>query len=114
MFGNDALVDELRNQLTLAEARYDALLEKYHALRTAGANAAPTGLPLQSRSMKPADEAIELVCARFPQWPQLRRQLQRHVMKERMLPGYDDEAELKIAESVKNWRDPDSDEEGVA
>lgn len=113
MFGNDALVDELRNQLALAEARYQTLLDRYHALRTAGANAVPAGLPAVLQR-KPADEAIETVVARFHGHSGLRRQLQRFVLRERSLEGYDATREQDIADAVLNWRDPDADEDDAA
>jgi hypothetical protein len=90
-------------------ARYDDLLEKYHALRVSGANAPQSvGLPPAQRPAKPADEAIETVVARFGGNSRLRRQLQKYVYTERMKPDADED---KIAESVLVWRDPEDDED---
>lgn len=111
MFSDAALRETIAAQqatIAMLERQYDKLFDAYSALRVSGANAAPAGLPQAVRSMKPADEAIETVIARFPQWPGLRRQLQRFVLRERSLDGSDED---QIADRVLNWRDPEPDED---
>ena len=99
--------------IALLEKQYDKLFDAYHALRTAGANAVAAGLPAVLQR-KPADEAIETVVARFHGHSGLRRQLQRFVLRERSLEGYDATREQDSADAVLNWRDPDTDEDDAA
>lgn len=96
-------------QHNLAEMRkqYDALLDKYHALRAAGANPTSHALPPAPRPAKPADEAIESVVERFGGNAKLRRRLQKYVNLERQKPDADEE---RIAENVLHWRDPESED----
>ena len=95
-------VDFYRAALALKDTRYDALLAKYEvALNPAVARPA-----LVAPTRKPADEAIDTVVDRFGGSSRLRRQLQRYVLAERSLEGFD---ESQIADRVLNWRDSDED-----
>ena len=61
------------------------------------------------RPSKPADEAIEEMVAKFGGSGRLRRQLQKHVLKQRSMNVDED----RIAHQVLNWSDPDSDEDAA-
>lgn len=97
--------------IALLEKQYDKLFDAYHGLRTSGANAQPAGLAPVKRSLLPADLAIEDVCEAKGNPIGLRKILQRFVNLERQKPNYDDAAERAVADRVRNWRDPDSDED---
>lgn len=108
-FGKCDSCATLRGQVVALETMYGDLLEKYHALRVAGANPEQErrGLAPVSRSLKPADEAIETIVARFGNNPLLRKRLQRYVNLQRQRNVED----ATIAESVLHWSDPDAEEE---
>lgn len=99
--------DTLREMLHASEKRNTDLMEKYHALRTLGANAASVGLPPASRSKAEADQAIEQMVEKYPHFRGLRRRLQQFVHAERQKPNAD---EAKIATMVVDW--PTDDEDG--
>lgn len=88
-----------------AEARHDALLEKYHELRAAGHDAGPKPLPAKQKPDSPSDLAIEDVVSRFGGNPRLRRILLTYQRKQR-LAGQDEDG---IADRIRNWTDPDAD-----
>lgn len=84
--------ETLREMLDAANTRYDRLMTNYHDLRVTGANATPTGLPIRTRELKPADQAIEDMVERYPHFVGLRKKLQRLVNIERQKPNADEEA----------------------
>jgi hypothetical protein len=98
--------DTLRGMLEAERQRYDTLMQNYHALRVNGANTQPLGLPVATRPAKVADQAIEVVCEKYPHFIGLRKRLQRFVNMERQRPDADEE---KIAKMVIEWP---TDEEG--
>lgn len=98
--------EDLRKDAAAERARHDALLEKYHALRAAGASPPPPALTPAPRPSQPSDLAIEEVVERFGGSARLRRRLQKEQGK--MRAGGDDEA--TIAHAIKHWRDPEDDE----
>lgn len=99
--------ETLREMLDAAHARYDVLMGNYHALRVGGANAQPIGLPIATRPAKPADQAIEAMCEKYPHFIGLRKQLQRFVNLERQKPNADEE---RIAKEVQDWQSDTEDD----
>jgi hypothetical protein len=110
--GNEGALRETiaAQQATIAmlERQYDKLFDAYTALRVAGANPTPAGLAPMQRSQKAGDIAIDDVCEAKGNPIGLRRILQRFVNIERQKPDADEAA---IADMVRHWRDPDSDED---
>lgn len=97
-----------QNERERTQERYDALLEKYHALRVVGANPNDAkGLAPASRPSLPADLAIETIVERFNGNVALRRRLQRFVNLERQKPNADEE---RIAHAVLHWSSEEDEE----
>jgi hypothetical protein len=96
------LIDENTADTKYHRARYDALLEKYHALKVIGASepAAPAK-PLQ-RS-KP-DPVAEVIADRAGPNGRLRSQLTLFAASERR----NGTPELEIAKSILHWQDDTS------
>jgi hypothetical protein len=86
-------------------ARYDKLMDAFVALRVSGANATAPLAPAKRPSL-PADIAIEDVVEARGMGSVGRRLLQRFVNMERQ-KQVDEEA---IADRVRNWTDPDTDD----
>lgn len=93
-----------------ANARYDVLSERYHALRVSGANAVPVGMEAAPVPTLASDLAIEDVVSKYGNNPRLRRVLQRFQAEQRR----QNTDEGKIADRITNWRDPDEDQENAA
>ncbi len=89
-----------------ARTDFNALLEKYHELRTAGAVIPAQGLKPEVMPSSPSDRAIEQVVERFGGNPRLRRKLQQFQADARRR----DADEGEIADNILNWRDPDQED----
>lgn len=94
----------LREMLDHERKRYDTIVDAYRELRVQGANPHAVGLPVASRQLKPADEAIERMVERYPHFRGLRQRLQRFVNLERQKPNAD---EAKLATMVTEWQTSD-------
>lgn len=100
----DAIADanSARHALDVERARFDALLEKYHALKLAGAGepvTAPT--PLERTKPSAVDEVIGSVAGSNSR---LRKQLKDYVVQQRFA-GSDDK---EIAHALLNWDEDDA------
>ena len=89
-------------QRDAAQARYDALLEKYHALKLAGAaEPAPAPAPLPRTKATAVDEVIGAVAGSNSR---LRKQLKDFAVAQRFA-GSD---EQEIAHALLNWQEDDA------
>ena len=102
MFVTRAVYEDAIRQRDAALARYDALLEKYHALRLAGqAVPEPAPAPLPERERDPIADVIGVVAGSNAT---LRRQLVAHARRKRA----EGEDETDIVHGLLNWEEDDS------
>lgn len=94
------LVRYERDQNLAAARHYAELLEKYHALRAAGAAIPTPTIPLQQKDRDDVLDAIELQAGNDRG---LSRELQRWA-KRQQLNGVSD---VEIVKSIMHWEDPD-------
>lgn len=97
--------------VAVERARFDALLDKYHALKLNGASV-PEPKPSLAPAQRPQSEsqqAIEDVVAKFGGSIKLRRRLTKY--RDDMLAA--DSTESEVAHAIRHWRDPDSDEDAA-
>ena len=86
--------NELKDALVVERARYDALFERYDALKVTGARP-----PLEVAEISPVGEAIDAKVRQFGNSTRLRRILQSFATRER-LRGMDSDA---IIARVMDW-----------
>jgi dihydrodipicolinate synthase/N-acetylneuraminate lyase len=84
-------------------SRYDALLEKYHALKLQGGGEAVVRAPLPAAS---PDEVAQAIALKAGTDPALRRHLEQYAKAQRLKRTADSD----IVDSILNWLD---DDEGV-
>ena len=90
------------------EAKYEALIEKYHALKMAGASVPEPKIVLNpSRNLTEAEQAIEDVVSKFGGSVRLRRRLAKYRADMLGSDGTEDE----IAHAIRHWRDPEESED---
>lgn len=105
----EQLVSQLRADLAAADTRYDDLLRMYHEARTVTIQNTVAPMKPVERSKLAADMAIDDVVEARGGNAILRRQLQRYVNLERQKGT----PEKKIEASIRDWRDPDQDEDAA-
>lgn len=92
----------IREELNLAHERYDTLLEKYHALKLAGAGEpALAPQPLERTKATAVDEVIGSVAGSNSR---LRKQLRDFAVQQRFAGAKEDE----IAHAMLNWDEDDA------
>lgn len=97
-----ALLYDAERRAEQERRRFDALLEKYHALKLAGAGeSAPATKPLQRSA---PDPVAEVIADRAGPNPRLRTQLTLFAASERR-NGVPD---LEIAKQILHWQDDTS------
>lgn len=99
-----------RNKLDQAQDANRSLTAELLTMRHTGFVSGPQRMEPVKRPSRPADLAIEEVVEQRNGGAALRRVLQRYVNLERQKADADED---KIAERVKHWSDPDSEEDAA-